>query len=361
MSKTMMIQNNFFLGGPASAQMFANSPLNACVPRNMPSDVKSQVGNLLGNFETGFAKGLAQGILQGLQERMQSALAQPTCGCHHPDPVDSSHPQGSLTTDKNGVITTPGGYKIEATGQYEWKITDPDGKSSTRVWGDPHVEEHSADGNNHNFDFKKPTSFVLGDGTKIDVSVKPYNNMTVTTGLQITNGNDRVQISDIDQGKGKVGDVTHDGFQHVNDFGKNDVFVMGKNAGQWTLNGKEILSSNNGGDSFNTGAEVAPNQGTTGANGKAGGTNPNAANWAQKIMADVAQLLKDIMPQTSQQPQFPGQNPYVPAFQGGPQQQYDRDNHLRGLGDAFKAIGQMLQVMSQLMSLTQQIGRQYNA
>jgi hypothetical protein len=362
MSKTTMIQNNFFLGGPAQAQMFANSPLTSVVPRNMTAEVKSKVGNLLQNFETGFMQGLSQGLMQGLQERMQGALSSPTCGCHHPEPTDSSHPAGSLKKDDNGVITTPGGYKIEATGQYEWKITDPNGKATTRVWGDPHVDATSGDGTEaHDFDFKRPTSFVLGDGTKIDVSVKPYNNMTVTSGLQITNGNDRVEISNIDQGKGKVGDITHDGFQHVNDFGKNDVFVMGKDASQWTSQGKEIVGSENGGDSFKLGADVKPTltgplAQTPGADPKGGGVNPAANNWAQKILSDVAQLLKDIMPAVSNRPQFPGQNPYVP----GAGQQYNRDNHLRGLGDAFRQVGQMLQIMSQLMSLTQQIGRQYN-
>ena len=38
-----------------------------------------------------------------------------------PTPFESSQPQGSLKTD-GSVITTPGGYKIEATGQFEWTI-----------------------------------------------------------------------------------------------------------------------------------------------------------------------------------------------------------------------------------------------
>jgi hypothetical protein len=120
--------------------------------------------------------------------------------CNFPTPADSTHPSGSLQTDGN-VITTPGGFKIEATGKFEWKITGPDGKE-TRVWGDPHV----AEGDGGKWDFKKNSTFVLGDGTRINVTTAPYGNngMTVTQDLEIISGNDRVTVSGIDKGKGVV-------------------------------------------------------------------------------------------------------------------------------------------------------------
>jgi hypothetical protein len=66
------------------------------------------------------------------------------CGCGEvspPSPSDRCHPGGGLKVDQeSGVITTPGGYKIEQVGQYEWKISGQDGKW-TRIWGDPHVQE----------------------------------------------------------------------------------------------------------------------------------------------------------------------------------------------------------------------------
>ena len=71
------------------------------------------------------------------------------------------------------------------------EITGPDGQSS-EIWGDPHVREKDKDGKViGNWDFKKDSTFVLGDGTKINVSTKPYNNMTVTTGLEILEGRRR--------------------------------------------------------------------------------------------------------------------------------------------------------------------------
>ena len=102
---------------------------------------------------------------------------------------DSGPPSGNLSTE-GGKVTTPGGYQIEPLGQYEWKITGPDGKS-TRVWGDPHV----AEGDGGAWDFKRDSTFVLGDGTRINVATKPYGNMTVTSGLEILSGNDRVNKS----------------------------------------------------------------------------------------------------------------------------------------------------------------------
>lgn len=165
---------------------------------------------------------------------------------------DCCHPCGSLKVDQqSGVITTPGGYKIEQIGQYEWKITGQDGKW-TRFWGDPHVQESDRSGESTAWDFKRNSTFVLPDGTRINVTTKPFNNMTVTSQLEVINGNDRVMVTDIDKGKGKVGQVTQDGLQQASDR-CNDVFVMGKETDDWYFKGKEVIGSNNGGESFKLG------------------------------------------------------------------------------------------------------------
>lgn len=187
------------------------------------------------------------------------------CGCGEvspPTPEDRCHPRGNLKVDQDsGVITTPGGYKIEQVGQYEWKITGQDGKW-TRFWGDPHIQESDRAGESSAWDFKRDSSFVLPDGTRINVTTKPYNNMTVTSQIEVINGNDRVMVTDVDKGKGKVGQVTHDGREHADDFCGKDVFVMGKETDDWYFHGKEVLGSNNGGDSFKLGQSRGndPNQ-----------------------------------------------------------------------------------------------------
>ena len=178
-----------------------------------------------------------------------------SCPCEPPKPADSCHPAGSLKTDAKGVITTPGGYKVEATGKHEFTISK-DGKK-TRVWGDPHVEE--SDGGK--WDFKRDSSFVLDDGTKIDVKTsKPdKNGRTYSVGLQVINGNDRVQVTDMDKGRGKVSQVTQDGRARANDFAGKDVFKMGKDVDDWSYQGKEVIGSKRDGEEFVLGKALPGN------------------------------------------------------------------------------------------------------
>lgn len=183
------------------------------------------------------------------------------CGCpSKPAPIeppnvwDSCQPKDSLKTEGN-VITTPGGYKIEMEGQFNWKITGPDGKS-TKIWGDPHV----AEGDGGKWDFKRDSIFKLPDGTEIKVNCVPYGNgMTVTGSLDITCGNDHIKVSDIDKGMGKIGNNLNDGIieRTGNAVSHLDQFVMGNESDDWSLGGKEIIGSNNGGDSFKLGNDLA--------------------------------------------------------------------------------------------------------
>lgn len=267
-----------------------------------------------------------------------------------PNPSDSSQPPGSLTKDANGVITTPGGYKIEATSQHEWKVTGPDGKS-TRVWGDPHVDE----GDGGKWDFKRDSTFVLGDGTRINCSTKPWGNgMTVTGGLEIISGNDRVQISDIDKGKGKVGDITQDGFANVNSFGGKDVFVMGKETDDWSFQGKEVIGSNDGGESFKLGNALAA--GNTPVQGQTGGTqqtNQKPADYFKK-MGDLFKTLGKIfetmgkLSQMLEKLKGVGGAPAQTPGTGSPASR--RQDFLK---TAFEAMGKMMDAYTSLMKLQQ--------
>ncbi|MDC0714720.1 DUF1521 domain-containing protein [Stigmatella sp. ncwal1] len=261
-----------------------------------------------------------------------------------PTPGDSAHPSGSLKTDpKTGVVTTPGGYKIEATGQFDWKITGPDGKE-TKVWGDPHV----AEGDGGTWDFKRDSTFVLGDGTRINVTTKPYGNgMTVTGGLDIISGNDRVQVTDIDKGKGKTGPVTADGYANVNSFGGKDVFVMGKETDDWSFQGKEIVGSNNGGESFKLGNDLAP--------GTPKPTNPTTKPAPGNKFEQLADLFKalskvfdslknlsDVLGRRNGQDggvQAPGRGPWLNRRQGA-------------LEKSFSQIGRMLDTALRFQNLS---------
>ncbi|SEU39337.1 DUF1521 domain-containing protein [Stigmatella erecta] len=257
-----------------------------------------------------------------------------------PAPGDSSHPSGNLQTDpKTGVVTTPGGYKIEALSQFDWKITGPDGKE-TKIWGDPHV----AEGDGGTWDFKRDSTFVLGDGTRINVTCKPYGNgMTVTGGLDIISGNDRVQITDIDKGKGKTGPVTADGYANVNAFGNKDVFVMGKESDDWSFQGKEVIGSNNGGDSFKLGKDLAAGSPTNPT------TKPaNKFEQLSDLFKSLSKVfeslskLSDVFAKRTEQSggtQAPGRGPWLNRRQGA-------------LEKAFSQIGRMLDTALKFQNLS---------
>jgi hypothetical protein len=287
-------------------------------------------------------------------------------GCPTPPaPIDASPPPGSLKTDDNGCVTTPGGYKIEATGQFEWKVTGPDGKN-TRVWGDPHV----AEGDGGTWDFKRDSTFVLGDGTRINVSTAPWGDAgaTVTKGLEIISGNDRVQISDVDKGKGKTGTVTQDGFAHANSFGNKDVFVMGKETDDWSFQGKEVLGSNNGGESFKLGGELHPGTPTPApaqpAQTPAGqpttqpGTQPaNNLNKLLDLFKGFTKVLEGLQNLSKLLGQRANQNTGIV-----PPGREPVENRRRGaLERAFSNIGRMLDTVLKFQNLTKSITANRNS
>lgn len=258
-----------------------------------------------------------------------------------PEPVDSCHPAGSLRAEGNAV-TTAGGYRIEMLGQYEWKITGPDG-NSTRVWGDPHVDEK--DGGR--WDFKRNSTFVLGDGTRVNVTTVPGGapGMTVTGQLEIISGNERVQVSDIDKGAGRIGAVTRDGYQSVNGFGGADVFVMGRETDDWSLQGREIVGSENGGESFKLGGNLDT---LTGGVSRFGDGN----RWAASVFDGLLRQWQD-----SWRPSDLGCNAY--SDRGGARwerhESYDRARHVRNMRRSLRALGEMFTLLSKLMRLNEQV------
>jgi len=156
----------------------------------------------------------------------------PHVGCMPPPgPEFSNAPAGKgLTKNKDGSITTAGGYTIKPEGRSNaWNITGPDGKQLTRVWGDPHVDE--ADGTR--WDFTKTSDFVLPDGTRIHCKTTSETGKSVSKALTINNGNDVVNITGIDKNKPQTGEIKNNGYEwRANHFSKNpalDEFKLGGN------------------------------------------------------------------------------------------------------------------------------------
>ena len=323
-------------------------------------------GGIFGQFSTGSLNAEAASLLEAASEFLEAAdnffgeVAQfngtqrggansPVCTCcpvSEPDPSDSTHPSGSLKAEGD-VITTAGGYQIEMVGQYEWKITGPDGKS-TRIWGDPHVDEGDRDGAN-DWEFKRNSTFVLGDGTRINVTTTPGGaaGATVTSQLEVISGNDRVVASGIDKGKGEIGTVTQDGYQHVNGF-QGDVFVMGQEADDWSYTGHEIVGSENGGESFKLGGELHPL-----------GSDPvrfeDGFDWVSSLFGDFFGQVRDAFQ--------PNSNIFDPTSRNAQgRARVDRDPQWREMAEAFRAFAQIFNVLARLLSLSEQLsaGRNQN-
>jgi hypothetical protein len=334
-------------------------------------NVGEAVGEQLKGAIGSFAKGFAEGLIDGLTSAF---CPEP------PNPSDNAGKIGSLKTDAAaGIIETGGGYKIEMKGQFEWNIIGPDG-NKTRIWGDPHVETIGKDGKiQEKWDFKKDSTFVLPDGTKINVKCAPWGNgsMTVTSQLEILHGNDRVVVTDIDKGKGKVGQVQQG---VIESFKTEQTFVAGRNVADWYYDGHQVLANLGGeADRFNTDSKdpvfdiittAAHAVGAYGgAHGNGGGINQtwlygeplntvrfhgeeHRNNALQKVLDQVLPLvgqLTDLLKGTQSHNAYRTPEP-EPAKQTQTRP-YDPNEHRQGLSNALRAIGTLFQALASLIEM----------
>lgn len=101
----------------------------------------------------------------------------------------------TLNATGANTITTPGGYTVKAEGKdAAWNVTTPNGKT-TRIWGDPHVEEFDAG----RWDFKKGMSFVLPDGTKITAALALVDGKPYSSRLTLVNGDWQCTVQGIEK------------------------------------------------------------------------------------------------------------------------------------------------------------------
>lgn len=272
---------------------------------------------------------------------------------------ESSQPQGSLKADGNKV-TTAGGYTVEVLGVSEWKITGPDGKS-TRIWGDPHVHEGDREGGtaegNGGWDFKRNSTFVLGDGTKINVTTVPGGaaGATVTGKLEIISGNDRVVAGDMEKGTSKFGTVTQDGFAHANSF-QGDVFVQGREADDWSFGGKEIIGSEGMGETFKTGGTLEPPT-TRGLPRES--TNRSIDNMLDRWLSNsnnFARSFANIF-RSAFQPSQLGTNPFSnstrPSWETG--KPIDKTQIRQNATRAFQDLSKMFSILAKMSQLSDQL------
>lgn len=161
------------------------------------------------------------------------------------DSTDGSDQNGGTWTHevKDGQATIRLGdkYTIKADEKgAEWTVTNNETGKTMKVSGDPHVDINN-DGKN-DFDFSKPMSFKLDDGTNITVNTvkgdgdgKPYSSgLTITNGdnaIQVTglgdkfDGQDNLAVTQSNEGR-VVDNLTNDG--------SNTIY---ENGGAWTTGG----------------------------------------------------------------------------------------------------------------------------
>lgn len=155
------------------------------------------------------------------------------------------------SVDKNSNVITLDGYQIaldESSSAWTLSKLDDNGEpipgSETRVWGDPHVDE-DGDGMD-DWDFKKDTTFVLEDGTKISVGTKQWGNSDYTTSdtLTITKGDQAIQVTGLTQNDDTplaISDVSLDGRQIDMDTKDGHYVYANADANNWTdANGNDL-------------------------------------------------------------------------------------------------------------------------
>ncbi|WP_281557472.1 DUF1521 domain-containing protein [Thalassomonas sp. RHCl1] len=125
---------------------------------------------------------------------------------------------------------------------------DPVFTNSTRVWGDPHVDEGGGDAR---WDFNEQSTFITPTGVKITVETAPYgtSGATVTDNLYISRGDDQAVVTGLEnnsQGGGQGDDtlaVANDGSLFT-DATKNDGTIFVTTSGDmsdWSeLNGADL-------------------------------------------------------------------------------------------------------------------------
>ena len=148
---------------------------------------------------------------QTIQPRETQADTQPALRA-----VSNSNNTQSIYTQDGYVLTTEG--KDEA-----FTITDPEGKT-TRIWGDPHLNESDAD----KWDFKERSTFIFGKNKLTVETIAADQNTSLSSKITIYNGDMRATISGIDKNKPVLDIIKSDRILDDSIREDGDLFIMTK-------------------------------------------------------------------------------------------------------------------------------------
>ncbi|ANB71917.1 hypothetical protein AYM40_05665 [Paraburkholderia phytofirmans OLGA172] len=124
------------------------------------------------------------------------------CGCH--DSGRANQTQWSNTqVNNNKASINLGDYKLDFDkSDSSMTMTNAKSGDTTKVWGDPHLDQHANSASKSTAMFNGPMTFQLPDNTKVTVGTQPAaNNKSVSYADQvtITRGNQAYQVSGLSQ------------------------------------------------------------------------------------------------------------------------------------------------------------------
>ncbi len=143
-----------------------------------------------------------------IYDALQKAQEPDGCFPHFPSPAKDNN--WTVQQDGSKAEIDLGSHVLNLNEKKsEIWITNKETGEKSRVWGDPHFDT-DGDGKT-DVDFWGTVTLNLEGGTKITINTTPYDkneNKTLSSRLTITNGDDSIVVSGLDQNK--IGDMTID-------------------------------------------------------------------------------------------------------------------------------------------------------
>ncbi|OVE80149.1 hypothetical protein BVY02_01260 [bacterium J17] len=138
--------------------------------------------------------------------------------------------RAELNDQGQAVVTTKDNFKVKFSGKLqEWTITNPEGKT-TRIWGDPHVEESDGD----KWDFREDSTFIFGDNkVTVETSAPTWNGNTFTAKVSIYSGGERFTITNIESDNPTLESWKLDGRKHDAMLADGNVYSLMADGSGW--------------------------------------------------------------------------------------------------------------------------------
>lgn len=197
-SSTFVAQGTISRQSPAAGaqQSCWPSPQPAPSPRN-----DNYRDNYRDSYRDNSRDNTARDRCAGNDTRNQTP-PQKDCGCKKTGGADQTQWSNTEVSGNKASIDL-GNYKLAFDkADSSMVMTNAKTGDTTKIWGDPHIDQHTNSASKTSAMFNGPMTFQLPDNTKITVGTQPgANNKSVTYADQvtITHGNQAYQVSGLSQ------------------------------------------------------------------------------------------------------------------------------------------------------------------